>query len=266
MHKQQHLPIHLTLIFVIFVGAYMTYEFGARTQSMTTPTALQAESSLRAQPAVTNISRHVHTLYAQSAVDYPQFSGELAALNGPIEKLIMEGIRAHDKASEENWKARLQYADPKGSIPEVPAANDRFPYHASWSLTQFDSDRVSGLIDYDDFSGGAHGSAAIAVFNYDMKTHRPMMLADLFPNDKDYLQKVSKAAISALVDDRKNATGQATISDYELKWINEGAAPKVENFQNFTTHGNRLTLYFGQYQVGPYAIGMPQIELWLPLQ
>jgi hypothetical protein len=122
------------------------------------------------------------------------------------------------------------------------------------------------LVQYDEFSGGAHGSEDSVSFNYDMKAHRMMTIADLFPGNPGYLDKLSQTAVEALIADRKNATGESTVSDFELKWIGEGAGPKAENFDVFTTHENRLTIYFGQYQVGPYAIGMPRIDIPLPLQ
>lgn len=96
--------------------------------------------------------------------------------------------------------------------------------------------------------------------------HKLVTIADLFPGDVEYLTKLSRAAVQALIEERKNMTGETTLSDSELQSINEGAGPKVENFTVFTTHGNRLTLYFAQYQVGPYVIGMPRIEIPLPLQ
>lgn len=263
--NKQHVPLYLSLAIVIVLGGYLIYDLRKFIPEVL-PSLVKSSGVAVAPDTVSNISIHRQGKYTRTDVDYPHFSGELAVLNAPIEKVINEGIAAHDKNSAENWKARVDTAEPKGSVSSTPGEQERFPFHASWSLTQFDSERVSVFLEYDEFSGGAHGSENNVTFNYDMKMHKVSTLADLFPGDVEYLNKVSKAAIGALVEDRKKATGESLISDDELKWISEGAAPKIENFQIFSTQGNRLTLYFGQYQVGPYAIGMPKVELWLPLQ
>jgi hypothetical protein len=264
--NKQHIPIYLSLAFVIIVGVFFVFEFIVVAPQAEAPTVTSPTGMLPVAPFVYNVSDHHVDTYTRTDVDYPHFSGELEVLNKPIEELIAGGIREHDKASAENWKARVETADPKGSIPEVPATAELFPYHATWSLTQFDTDRVSVLVEYDEFSGGAHGSAGVATFNYDMKQHRVITIGDVVPSQPAGLNKLSADVVKSLIDERKSGTQQAALSPDELKWINEGAGPKLENFANFTIHGNIITFYFSDYQVGPHAIGMPKIQLPFPLQ
>jgi len=47
-----------------------------------------------------------------------------------------------------------------------------------------------------------------------------------------------------------------------MEMINSGTEPKEENFSVFTfTRDRKVKIYFAQYQVGPYAIGMPEVEV-----
>ena len=46
-----------------------------------------------------------------------------------------------------------------------------------------------------------------------------------------------------------------------VSMIEDGTQPKEENFSVFTFTPTTVTLYFGQYQVGPYVLGMPEVEL-----
>jgi hypothetical protein len=43
--------------------------------------------------------------------------------------------------------------------------------------------------------------------------------------------------------------------------ISDGTAPDADNFGTFTFTPNTITIYFQQYQVGPYSIGMPTVTI-----
>lgn len=263
--NKQHVPLYLTILSLVFAVGFFCYMYW-RLSPLYAPLPIEAPLVVEGVGSVRNVSDHHDGVFTRTDVDYPRFDGELAILNAPIERLLKDAIKEHDKTSAENWAARVKFADPKGSLPEVPAAKDRFPYHATWSLTQFDATRVSVLIQYDEFSGGAHGSEGMATFNYDLHAHKVITIHDMLSNDPVKLQKLSKNAIEALIEERKQTQHETVLTADELRWIGEGAGPKSENFQNFTIHGNRITFYFGQYQVGPYVIGMPRIELPFPLE
>ncbi len=263
MHKQ-YLPVYISLILVTFVGLYLPFAYGrAMRTSAVSPIAHALNVGGRI-PSVSNVAIHRTSPYTVTTIDYPYFTGELSVINAPIENMMGELIAQHEKNSKENWNARIATESKKGEFAQFPSDSEKFPLHATWSITQFDGDRMSLLIRYDEFSGGAHGSEHVVTYNYDMKQHRLLTLSDLYGGDPEYLNKVSSSAIDELIADRKRMTMQQDISDYELKWIHEGAAPKLENFRSFTTYEHQITFYFDQYQVGPYAIGMPVVTLYLP--
>ena len=46
-----------------------------------------------------------------------------------------------------------------------------------------------------------------------------------------------------------------------VSMIESGTEPKEENFSVFTFTPDKVKIYFAQYQVGPYVIGMPEVEV-----
>ena len=56
--------------------------------------------------------------------------------------------------------------------------------------------------------------------------------------------------------------GKLTSSD---DWITQGTEPTQENFDLFKLEKNSVRFVFEQYQVAPYASGMPEIVVPLTL-
>ena len=74
------------------------------------------------------------------------------------------------------------------------------------------------------------------------------------PARKDWLAALSTEARKQLNDQVKK---QTFVSDED--WINKGTEPSKENFSVFKLEKNAVRIIFSQYQVGPYASGMPEI-------
>lgn len=266
--NKQHVPIYIALGFVIIVGLLITYELFEFSVVPRTETGVNdtPRVTIPSVPQISNVSDHRIGQFTRIDADYPRFTGELAVMNKPIEDLIKGGIEEHEKIAAENWKARVDTAEPRGSVAEFPSANEKFPYYASWSLLRYDESNVSILVNYGSFSGGAHGQEAVATYNYDLVAHKLVTLGDLLAGDLGRLEKLSKNVIAALAEERKSATGEKVLSEDELRWISEGAGPKIENFKDFTIEGNKITFYFADYQVGPHAVGRPKIAVPFPLE
>jgi hypothetical protein len=76
-------------------------------------------------------------------------------------------------------------------------------------------------------------------------------LADLFPDNPNYLQKISTYCITDLTKQLTKALG-----NLDGTTIQDGAGPLEENFQFFLINpDNTITFYFPQYQVAYGAAG-----------
>ncbi len=117
----------------------------------------------------------------------------------------------------------------------------------SYEVVEANKNFISALFTFQEFTGGAHPNASTESFNYDMNRNAPVSLADLFTPNSNYLKVISDYSIREL---KKLET---------VGWVEEGAGPKLENFQswNITPAGLRIT--FDPYQVGPYVAGQHEV-------
>lgn len=125
-------------------------------------------------------------------------------------------------------------------------------FDANYSITE-----NAHLISYDfqiyRFSGGAHGGTNAETYTFDKKSGARVLLNDLFMEGAPYLERISAHTRARLL---------ATLGEYkDEKWITEGTDPTQKNFQSFLVDGDSLTIIFGEYQVGPYVIGVSEIQV-----
>ncbi len=113
------------------------------------------------------------------------------------------------------------------------------------NLAQF---RVGG----DFYTGGAHGSAVNSYYVLDLKQHRQLKLDDLIiKGQKGKLHDVVYAEFSKWV---KASDPTANLKEYEAMW-------KFKLTHNFVLGIEGLTFHYGQYEIGPYAVGMPEFTI-----
>jgi hypothetical protein len=209
--------------------------------------------------------------YMKFDIKYPYFKNASADFNKSIEKLLKDAIVADSQSSKENWQARYDTQVKGDDIPKVPVSEDKFAFYSSYKVIQSNSNYISVVLNYGAFTGGAHGYENNVTFNYDVKNQKNIELKDLFPNDPNYLTYLSKKSREVLKktyatiteEDKKNSDAEAL--EQSISWILEsietGTEPKEENFTAFTFTKDKVKIYFGQYQVGPYAIGSPEVEI-----
>jgi len=210
-------------------------------------------------------------LYTNFDEKYPYFKNADQDFNSKIEEIIKNQISSDSEQSKENWQARYDTQVKGDNIALVPAAQDKFSSFADFKVIQSNSDYISVVLNYGGFTGGAHGYENNTSFNYDVKNHKVIELKDLFKMDPNYLTYLSTSSRDYLKkqfavvseEDKKNSDPEALKQyvDNITGMIDSGTEPKDENFSIFTFAGNKVRIYFSQYQVGPYVIGSPEIEL-----
>lgn len=205
--------------------------------------------------------------YTIFKVTYPQFKNVSADFNQKIADLVTAGIALQKKDSEENWKARYETRSSGDNITEFPKEADKFYFDVSWEPTQENNDFISFILTISAYEGGAHGYETLTSFNYDVVNKKEISLADLFPNDPNYLKTISDFS-------RKNLTAQfreklsiktkadeANFKDSVLPMLESGTTPDEINFSVFTFTDDKITFYFNQYQVAPYAMGGSSVTM-----
>ena len=102
------------------------------------------------------------------------------------------------------------------------------------------------------YLGGAHGSTAQRYYNFDLKNQKQVQLNDLLlPKQKAKLDKLAHDAFKTWVIDSKLAN---TADEYEQAW------PFLVT-DNYFLGEQGLILQYGEYEIGPYVVGLPRLVI-----
>ena len=102
------------------------------------------------------------------------------------------------------------------------------------------------------YLGGAHGSSAQTYFNFDLKTKKQVALDQILEvNQKDKLNQLAHDAFKVWVIDSKLAEN---VAEYEQAW-------KFKLTDNFYLGKQGLILQYGEYDIGPYVVGLPRLTI-----
>jgi len=210
--------------------------------------------------------------YVKFDVKYPYFKNASNEFNLKIANLIKDKMEEDSNASKDNWLSRFKTQVAGDNIPEVPTnEKDKLSFFSDFTIIQSNSTYISFILKYGGFSGGAHGYENNVSFNYDIKNKKDIELKDLFSDNPDYLIMLSTKSREYLKnkfavvteEDKKNSDPEALKEyvDNMNSMIDSGTEPVIDNFSVFTFTPDKIKIYFEQYQVGSYVIGMPEIEI-----
>jgi len=195
-------------------------------------------------------------------ISYPYISG-LNDFNQKVKTIVDKEINDFKTNSLQNDEA-VKQIDP-ADYAKYPR---QYELDIGYDKGETDNKIVSVVFNVYNFEGGAHGDSYPIALNYNQKSKSEIKLADLFPNQKDYLQKISDYCIKNLTKQiatqfqinslqltSPNPAPASILDSTELDWIKEGAAPSQENYSIFLINKNNLVFYFSKYQVAPGAAG-----------
>ncbi|ENW98668.1 hypothetical protein F900_02751 [Acinetobacter modestus] len=102
------------------------------------------------------------------------------------------------------------------------------------------------------YLGGAHGSTSQRYYNFDLTTQKQIQLHDLLlPKQKATLDKLAHEAFKTWIVDSKLATDP---KEYEQAW-------PFQVTDNFLLGEQGLILQYGEYEIGPYVVGLPRLVI-----
>lgn len=117
------------------------------------------------------------------------------------------------------------------------------------------------------YTGGAHGSTAIAAYTIN-EYGKVYTIEEILPENK--LAKISDYIFAEIQKQRKErlSGGESGLNKKEIEelmkdetWAKEGTKPIRENYSVAWPQGNDIVVSFGQYQVGSYAEGMFEVKI-----
>lgn len=108
---------------------------------------------------------------------------------------------------------------------------------------------LSLYIDYYSYTGGAHGMTVRQAYNYDLKTGKQLALADLFKPSYDYKTFINQAI-------REQISTQA-----DVFFEGEMGFNGISDQQPYYLKDGQLIVYFGLYEIAPYAAGIQEFRI-----
>ena len=100
--------------------------------------------------------------------------------------------------------------------------------------------------------GGAHGASAQTYFNFDLVSKKQVGLDQIIEaNQKAKFEKLAHDAFKTWVIDSKLAE---SVNEYEQAW-------KFTLSDNFYLGKQGLILQYGEYEIGPYVVGLPRLMI-----
>ncbi|WP_445114877.1 RsiV family protein [Acinetobacter sp. WZC-1] len=107
-------------------------------------------------------------------------------------------------------------------------------------------------LEMDNYLSGAHGSGTKQYYNFDLKQQKLMQLDDLLvPKQKSALEQQAHEVFKAWVMESELTDN---LKEYEQMW-------KFHLSDNFTLDEKGLLLQYGEYDIAPYAAGLPSLVI-----
>ena len=216
----------VVLMLLISIGSY--------------PQAMLKTSELNEDNSNVNI---VDKIY-KSKNNYLDINVVVPQING-ISNKKQEDI-VNDKVIKwtENWINEVkQIADEY--FKDKPSPLMPYQLYARYKVTN-NSDIISFYIDYYQFSGGAHGITNRIAYNIEKSSGNEMQLKDIFKDNYNYKDIINKEI------------NRQISKDPDRYFTGKDGFNGIADNQNFYIKNNTVVIYFGLYEIAPYAAGISE--------
>ncbi|MFS0919139.1 DUF3298 and DUF4163 domain-containing protein [Brevibacillus sp. 179-C 1.1 NHS] len=187
----------------------------------------------------------VDTKEFQGKVSFPVISGMKdkafeAQLNATLLKEAQTGLAEGQKSGKEDAADAKKY----GWEPRPHALDISYDVHNAGKLVSFS---VQTYI----YTGGAHGMTDVTYYTIDNQAKaKQLKLADLFQPGYDY-RTILNQIIKQQMKEQTSPDGFNPYFDFE----------SISEDQGFSFKDGNLVIHFGQYEIAPYAAGMPAFTI-----
>lgn len=118
-------------------------------------------------------------------------------------------------------------------------------------------DTISFLFNVSQNLGCLHEEKYVFSINYNIKKNKIISISDLIFENENLLEKLQNKCYDALIqnEDIKNAGVE--------EFVLEGTKTEIKNYENFILDKENIIIYFGEYQVVPYYLGIQKVVILL---
>lgn len=215
----------------------------AVTESSTTAPSTTERTTTATTTAVTETETgsepyRAETLLVSGSTDRVDYDVEIPQISGGDPAVVDE--------FNESTRAALQ------DLIDGPGTERYTLSTGTHEVTRIGEHVVAGLLvtSYNMNPPGAHPTAIVSTVAVNTDDATPITLQDLFPDLQAGLDRLSEQSALLLPE---TAAGP----DY----VAEGIAPEEINFANWLPTPEGMDIHFGDYQVGPHAIGLVTVTV-----
>ena len=131
-------------------------------------------------------------------------------------------------------------------------ASGQITISLSPKILNSDKPLATVVLNTSSYLGGAHGASAQTYFNFDLVSKKQVGLDQIIEaNQKAKFEKLAHDAFKTWVIDSKLAE---SVNEYEQAW-------KFTLSNNFYLGKQGLILQYGEYDIGPYVVGLPRLMI-----
>ncbi|WZL71832.1 DUF4163 domain-containing protein [Clostridiaceae bacterium 35-E11] len=126
-----------------------------------------------------------------------------------------------------------------------------------------EKDILSLYVVYYTYTGGAHGGHDDITYNIDLETGKLLKLKDLFKEGYDY-QKIISHKIKEQIKVIEEELYEKALKEGEKSedvYVPYQGFERIDDNHSFYLKNDRLGIYFGLYEIAPYAAGIPTFEI-----
>jgi len=129
-------------------------------------------------------------------------------------------------------------------------ASGQITISLSPKILNSDKPLATVVLNTSSYLGGAHGASAQTYFNFDLVSKKQVGLDQIIEaNQRAKFEKLAHDAFKTWVIDSKLAE---SVNEYEQAW-------KFTLSDNFYLGKQGLILQYGEYDIGPYVVGLPRL-------
>jgi len=201
----------------------------------------------------------VTTREIKSKTDQLELDVKLPVINGLANKALQ------GKINKKIFNQTMQVKSELESSYEEYAASAKefdFPAHPFQLFVNYEVHTsgyvLSLVVETYQYTGGAHGSSWRDYYNLDTLNGRQLALQELFKANFDYIIMINEEINQQIQEQSKNGQGMYFEGPEGFKTISADHPFYIKN--------KHLVICFGQYEIAPYAAGMPEFELPIDVQ
>lgn len=155
----------------------------------------------------------------------------------------------------ENYRKDLEPMYIQESVEDSASIGGWYSYYKGIEghVQQYQGNLLVYRVDYNEYTGGAHGVYMTSYLNLRLDTLTPIRLDDLFvPTYKD--------ALTDLLWNQLMADNQVTTHE-ELEDMGYTSTGELAPTENFFLSSDGITFHYNIYEIAPYVMGAIQIKL-----